>query len=37
MKKKVIIRAVCSVIFIAVTFFLLQRLLIPKYVSDVVE
>ncbi len=37
MKKKGIIRAVCSVIFIAVTLFLLQRLLIPKYVSDVVE
>ena len=37
MKKKGIIRVVCSVIFIAVTLFLLQRLLIPKYVSNVVE
>lgn len=37
MKKKWIVRAVCSVIFIAVTLFLLQGLLVPKYVSDVVE
>lgn len=37
MKKKWILRAVCSVIFIVVTLFLLQRLLVPKYVSDVVE
>lgn len=37
MKKKWIVRAVCSVFFIVVTLFLLQRLLVPKYVSDVVE
>ena len=37
MKKKGIIRAVCSLIFIAVSLLLLQRLLIPKYVSNVVE
>ena len=37
MKKRGIISALCSVIFIAVTLFLLQRLLIPKYVSDVEE
>lgn len=36
-KKKSIVRAACSVIFIFVTLFLLQRLLVPKYVSDVVE
>ena len=36
-KKKYIVRAVCSVIFILATLFLLQRLLVPKYVSNVVE
>ena len=36
-KRKVIVRAVCSVLFVAATLFLLQRLLVPKYVSDVVE
>ena len=30
-------RAVCSAIFVIVTLYLLQRLLVPKYASDVVE
>ncbi len=37
MKRKRIIRAVCSVLVVASTLFMLQRLLLPKYVSDVVE
>ena len=37
MKKKVVVRAVCSAVFVAVTLFLLQRLLVPKYASEVVE
>lgn len=37
LKKKYILRAACYVIFIIATLFLLQRLLVPKYVSDVVE
>lgn len=37
MKKKRAVRVVCSVVFIAGTLFLLQRLLMPKYVTDVVE
>lgn len=36
-KKKVAIRVVCSVLFVVSTLYLLQRLLIPKYVTDVVE
>ena len=36
-RKKSIVRAAVSVIFILATLFLLQRLLVPKYVSDVVE
>ena len=35
--KKLVVRIVCSVVFIVLTLFLLQRLLIPKYVTDVVE
>ncbi len=35
MKKK--IRVVCSVLIILISLFVLQRLLMPKYVSDVVE
>lgn len=37
MNKKSMVRAVCSVTFVIVTLFLLQRLLMPKYASDVVE
>lgn len=37
MKKKSVVKAVVSALFIAVTLFVLQRLLVPKYVSDVVE
>ena len=37
MKKELVIRAVSSVAFIVLTLFLLQRLLVPKYVTDVVE
>ena len=37
MNWKSVIRAVCSVIFVIVTLFLLQKLLVPKYASDVVE
>ena len=37
MKKKLVVRVVCSAAFIVLTLFLLQRLLVPKYVSDVVE
>lgn len=35
--KKLVVRVVCSVVFIVLTLFLLQRLLIPKYVTDIVE
>lgn len=37
MKRKRIIRAVCSVLVVVSTLFMLQKLLLPKYVSDVVE
>ncbi|MCI8286988.1 MAG: SGNH/GDSL hydrolase family protein [Lachnospiraceae bacterium] len=37
MNKKRMARAVCSAIFVIVTLYLLQRLLVPKYASDVVE
>lgn len=37
MKKKLVVRVVCSAVFIVLTLLLLQRLLIPKYVTDVVE
>lgn len=35
--KKLIIRVVCSAAFIVLTLFLLQRLLLPKYVTDIME
>ena len=35
--KKLVIRVGCSVAFILLTLFLLQRLLLPKYVTDIVE
>ena len=37
MKRKKTVKVILSVIFIAGSLFLLQRLLVPKYVSDVVE
>lgn len=37
MKKKKIIKIACSVVIILSGIFLLQRLLVPKYVSEVVE
>ena len=37
MNKKKIIKVVVSVLLIATTLYLLQRLLLPKYVTDVVE
>ena len=37
MKKKLVVRTACTAVFIILTLFLLQRLLIPKYVSDIVE
>ena len=37
MNKKKIIKVVVSVLLIAATLYLLQRLLLPKYVTDVVE
>ena len=37
MKKKLVVRAACTAVFIILTLFLLQRLLMPKYVSDIVE
>ena len=37
MKKKKIIKITCSIIIILTGIFLLQRLLVPKYVSEVVE
>lgn len=37
MKREMILKIVCSAVFIGATLFGLQRLLLPKYVSDVVE
>lgn len=37
MKKSKIVKAVSTAAFVSITLFLLQRLLLPKYVSDVVE
>lgn len=37
MNKRKVIKVVVSVLFIAVSLYLLQRLLLPKYVTDVVE
>ena len=37
MKKKLVVRTACTAVFIILTLFLLQRMLIPKYVSDIVE
>lgn len=37
MEKNVIVRFICSAAFIVLTLFLLQRLLVPKYVTDLVE
>lgn len=37
MKKKLVVKVVCSALFIVLTLYLLQKLLVPKYVTDLVE
>ena len=37
MKKRTVIRGICTVVLVCISLYFLQEILMPKYVSDVVE